>query len=104
VEERAFALFTERGMHRTRDRTGMLILISELEHRVVILGDVGIHEHVGDAGWQAHVDHIVQSIKRGQTAQGVVEVIERLEAAHAEHLPPRPDDTNELPNLIVGDG
>jgi putative membrane protein len=104
VEEQAFRLFAERGLHQTRDRTGMLILISKLEHRVTILGDAGIHEHVGDEGWDAHVAHIVQAIKRGELARGVVEVIERLGALHAEHLPPRPDDTNELPDVIVGDG
>jgi putative membrane protein len=104
VEERAFQLFAERGLHQTRDRTGMLILISELEHRVMILGDLAIHEHVGDEGWEAHVAHVVQAIKRGELATGVVEVVERLGAVHAQHLPRRPDDSNELPNVIVGDG
>jgi putative membrane protein len=104
VEERAFQLFAERGLHQTRDRTGMLILISELEHRVLILGDVAIHEHVGDEGWEAHVAHIVQAIKRGELVRGVVEVVERLGAVHAQHLPRRPDDSNELPDVIVGDG
>ncbi len=104
VEERAFQLFAERGLHQTRDRTGMLILISELEHRVMILGDVAIHEHVGDEGWEAHVAHIVQAIKRGELVRGVVEVVDRLGAVHAQHLPPRPDDSNELPDVIFGDG
>jgi putative membrane protein len=104
VEERAFQLFAERGLHQTRDRTGMLLLISELEHRVMILGDSAIHEQVGDEGWEVHVAHIVQAIKRGELATGVVEVIERLGAVHAQHLPRRPDDSNELPDVIVGDG
>jgi putative membrane protein len=103
VQRRAFALFSERGLHRTRDASGMLILVSELEHKVVLLGDRGIHANVGDAGWKAHVDHIVTAIRRGDTAQGIVDVIERLSAVHAEHLTTRPDDENELSNAVLRD-
>lgn len=101
VKRRAFALFAERGLYRTRDASGMLILVSELEHRVVLLGDRGIHEKVGDAGWQAHVDHIIAAIRRGDTAQGIVDVIERLSALHAEHMAARPDDRDELSNSVL---
>jgi putative membrane protein len=101
VERRAFELFSARGLHATRDRTGMLILVSELEHRVVILGDRAIHERVGTAGWQAHVDHIVAAIHRGDAVSGILEVVERLDRAHAELLPVGAGDTNELPDDIV---
>jgi putative membrane protein len=101
AERRALALFAERGLTATRDRTGMLILVSELERRVVILGDRGIHERVGDAGWRAHVDHVVAAIHRGQAARGLLDVIERLGATHAELNPVRAGDTNELPDDVI---
>ena len=101
AERRALELFAAHGLTRTRDRTGMLILVSELEHRVVILGDRGIHERVGDAGWRDHVDHVIAAIRRGEPARGLLDVIERLGAAHAEQNPARKDDTNELPDEIV---
>jgi putative membrane protein len=101
VERRALELFAARGLTRTRDRTGMLILVSELERRVVILGDRGIHERVGDAGWRDHVDHVIAAIRRGEATRGLLEVIERLGAVHAALNPRRPDDTNELPDEIV---
>ncbi len=103
VEQRAFALFSERGLHRTQQRSGMLILVSELEHRVVILGDSAIHEKVGASGWQEHVAHIIKSIKAGQAARGLVEVIERLGQLHGELLPVLEGDTNELPDQVVRD-
>jgi putative membrane protein len=103
VERRALELFGSRGLTRTRDRTGMLILLSELEHRVVILGDRGIHERVGDAGWKEYVDHIVAAIRRGEAARGLLEVIELLGKKHAELDPVRPGDTNELPDGVVRD-
>ena len=101
AERRAFELFAANGLTRTRDRTGMLILISELEHRVVILGDRGIHERVGDAGWQDHVNHLIAAIQRREAASGLLDVIERLGVAHAERNPARADDANELPDEIV---
>jgi putative membrane protein len=101
VERRALELFAAHGLTRTRDRTGMLILLSELEHRVVILGDRGIHERVGDAGWKDHVDHVIFAIQRGEPARGLLDVIERLGAAHGERNPAAKDDMNELPDEIV---
>jgi putative membrane protein len=101
VERRALELFSSRGLTRTRDRTGMLILVSELERRVVILGDRGIHERVGDAGWREHVDHVIEAIHDGELTRGLLEVIERLGAAHAASNPIRADDANELPDDVV---
>ncbi len=36
---RAFQLFAERGLYGTKGRTALLIFVSELERRVVLLGD-----------------------------------------------------------------
>ena len=101
VAARAFQLFAERGVHHTREETGMLLVLSELEHKVVLLGDRGIDQRVGSAGWQKHVDHIIQRIHEGRAADGVLEVIQELETLLAEHVPVRPGDVNELPNAVI---
>jgi putative membrane protein len=101
VRANAFRIFAERGVYRTRDATGVLILVSELEHRAVILGDRGVHGVVGDAGWQAHVAHLVQRIREGKGADGVIEVLERLSALLERGVPRKADDTDELPNTVV---
>ncbi len=100
VERRAHEEFLIREIFATRDRTGVLLLLSELEQKVVILGDAGIHARVQSAGWQQHVSHIVSAIRAGRPADGVCEVIEALGATFAVALPPRPDDRNELPNTV----
>jgi putative membrane protein len=101
VEEHAFALFTRRGLHRTRGRTGVLILLSELERRAVILGDEGIHARLGDEGWKSHVDRIVAAIRGGRAAAGLVEVLGELAAVLAEIAPPEAQNDNELPNAVL---
>ena len=101
VAARAFQLFAQRGVHHTRDETGMLLVLSELEHKVVLLGDRGIDQRLGSAGWQKHVDHVIQRIHEGRAADGVLEVIQELEVLLAEHVPVRPNDVNELPNTVI---
>lgn len=99
AEQRAQLELIEHGVLSTRDRTGVLILLCELEHRVVILGDQGIHAHV-QQGWQGHVDRIVEAIRRGRAADGVCEVVAALGSVLAEHLPPRAENTDELSNAV----
>ncbi|NOQ41669.1 MAG: hypothetical protein GQ563_04115, partial [Desulfuromusa sp.] len=52
VKEKALVSFLEQGLHETRDRTGILILISLFEHRVQVLADSGINEKVPEHTWE----------------------------------------------------
>jgi putative membrane protein len=101
VQARAFSVFAERGLHRTRDHTGLLILLSELEHGVVILGDSGIHELVGESGWRDHVERIVKRVREGKAAQGIIECLDALEPLLAQKAPRREGDANELENRVL---
>jgi putative membrane protein len=103
VLRRAHAEFLAHSVFATRDRTGILILLSELEHQVVILGDAGIDAHVEQDGWQAHVDRIVASIRNGDPGSGVCDVIAALGEVLAAKLPVRADDQNELENRVRQD-
>jgi putative membrane protein len=100
VERRAREAFLEHALFATRERTGVLILISELEHRVAILGDEGINAHVRAEGWHAHVERIVAAVQSGRAAEGICEVIAAIGAVLTEHLPARVDDTDELDNRV----
>jgi len=103
VSDRVKQLFIERGVTETRDRSGVLILLSALERRVEILGDRGIHEHVGTEAWQAMVSELAQAIRGGAAADGLAKIIERLGRELSSRFPARPDDTNELPNQVLTD-
>jgi len=94
--------FFEHGVYATRDRTGVLIFLSALEHRVVILGDEGIHQRLQDPGWGELVSVLIAAIKQGRAADGVCDVVTRLGETLARDAPVRDDDTNELPNEVRG--
>jgi putative membrane protein len=101
VHQRALRLFTEQGITETRDRSGLLIMLSELEQRVILLGDSGLHTHVGDPGWEEYVERIVTGIKAGAAGSAVLSVLEELSDTLATHFPARADDTNELSNEVI---
>lgn len=100
VDRRARLAFAEHAVFDTRDRSGVLIMIAELERRVVILGDSGIHKRMPTEGWKAHVDHIVTAIRAGRAEQGICETLRALGEVLTAEFPVRPDDVNELPNAV----
>jgi putative membrane protein len=100
VDNKAKQVFMDHGLTETRDRSGVLILVSELEHRVEILADRGIHEVVGNQGWENEVNGILRAIRDGNPTSGLVEAVEHIGARLAQSFPPRPDDVNELTDHV----
>jgi len=101
VEARAAQMFTEHAVFDTRDHSGVLIFISELEHLVVMLGDRGIHARLQTEGWQRHVNRIIAAIRDGRAGDGVCQVLDELDQVLGEAFPRRADDQNELSNRVV---
>jgi len=101
VQARAFQLFAERGLQGTRGRTALLIFVSELERRVVFLGDRTLHDQVGQQGWDEHVARLLQHIRAGHARAGLLEALEQLGPQLARVAPRHADDENELPDAVV---
>jgi putative membrane protein len=100
TEGRAHQTMIEHGVTETRDRSGILIYVSELEHRVVIVGDTGIFSRLGADPWGDYVKQIVAAIREGKAAEGLLQVLAEMGEQLAKHFPAREDDENELPNAI----
>jgi putative membrane protein len=101
TREATFFEFYSRGLYRTRESNGILIFLSCLERRVVVLGDRGIHEKLGDQHWDEVRDRIIRGIRAGKPREGICAAIASCGAALATHFPHRPDDINELPNGVI---
>jgi putative membrane protein len=101
VNARAFQLFAERGLHGTRGRTALLVFVSELERRVVILGDRSLHDEVGQHGWDEYVALLLKHIRAGQARVGLLAVLEQLAPRLASVAPRAADDVNELPDAVL---
>ncbi len=94
--------FFELGLTSTRDRTGILLYVSLLEHQVVVLADRGIDEPVEPGTWDAVVERILDGIRSGRAEDGLCEAIERCADVLAARFPRRADDVNELPDRPRG--
>ena len=101
VEEAAVTRFFLEGLHRTRDETGVLIFISVFEHRVWVLADRGIDARVEKDQWEKPVRTIVGGIKQRRQAEAICEAVKMIGEILSRHFPVKPDDTDELPDLIV---
>jgi len=99
--------FRRLGMHATRDRNGVLLLIAPARRQVVVLGDEAIHAHVGDAFWTEIAARVSTHFHEGRFTQGVVEAIDAIGEALARHFPigsEADSNPNELPDTIdLGD-
>ena len=101
VHLRSLAAFTAHGLHYTKAHTGILILTSLLEHRVIVLADKGINEKVAAGTWDEVVLILTTSLKTGNACDGFCKAIERCGEILATHFPRQADDTDELPNRLV---
>jgi putative membrane protein len=104
VWERACAKFYELGVHRTRDRSGVLVYVSLLEKKCVVLPDVGVLESISDAKWKELAYTVERSVsERGVGSRGVdafAKSIEAMAPVLGSALPRRADDENELPDIV----
>ncbi|MEA5113398.1 MAG: hypothetical protein VB050_05160 [Geobacteraceae bacterium] len=101
VRERAVRAFYEKGLYRTRDETGVLILISLLEHKVWILGDRGIDRKIPEKDWLALAGELSDGIREGQSCKALCSVIASCGEELAKHFPRKADDIDELENDLI---
>ena len=101
VEEAAVTQFFDQGLYRTRDQTGVLVLISVFEHRVWMLADRGINAKVQQNQWDDIVTMITAGIKQQRAADAICAAVEKIGALLEAHFPIKPNDSNELNNLII---
>ena len=98
---RAKALFRRLGMHRTRQRNGVLVYLALDDHKLAIVGDEAIHARVGEGYWVGVRDTLVQHLRTGSAGEAVVRVVEDLGHVLRQHFPRSPGDApGDLPNQV----
>lgn len=102
VRLRAQQAFYQHGLQQTKGRTGILIFISLLEHRVQVLADAGINDRVPPGTWEEVVGGIVGGIRSGQPTDAICAAIVRCGELLSEKCPVGPDaNPNELPDRLI---
>ena len=101
VHARAMRAFVEEEVFSTRERTGILLFVSMMEHRIEVLGDTGINQKVTADDWIDVVAHIRDGIRKNKLVDGLVEAIELCGALlERKDVEIRDDDSDELSNEV----
>lgn len=102
VRLRAERAFAQHGVGQTRERTGVLLLVSLLERQVSLWPDRALRERVPAQEWEPVVAAIVPLLSAGNLADGLCVGIDHCGRILADRLPPRPgDNPDELPNRVI---
>lgn len=93
-------IFQELGMHETKDRNGVLILLSVDRREFAIIGDEGIDKVVSEDFWETERDLLQRHFRKGEFAAGLALAIEQVGTKLRKFFPYTGDDMNELPDEI----
>jgi putative membrane protein len=102
VRRRAAEQFMAKNLHRTRERTGVLIFVSLAERMAELIADEGIAAQVDRHVWDQAMAALIAGLKRGEPAAGFAAAIGLCADVLAERFPVGPgDNPNELPDAVV---
>lgn len=93
-------IFQELGMHKTRDRNGVLILLEVDRREFAIIGDEGIDKVVPQNFWDEERDLMRGYFQKRQFTEGIVAAIDQVGEKLIAFFPYLCDDENELPDSI----
>ncbi len=103
IRAQAVREFYRHGLDKTRDKTGVLLLIALEDNAFYILGDSGINEKVSQGYWDVHSTILTTDFASGRLIDGICFFVGSIGNKLSEYFPRRDDDTNELPDdVIVG--
>ncbi|MBL8074495.1 MAG: TPM domain-containing protein [Nitrospira sp.] len=102
VRLRAERAFTKYAVSQTRERTGVLIMVSLLEHQIYVLADQSITQRVPSERWSSVVEAAVSRLTTGDIVGGLCQGIQACGTLLAEVYPSRSgDNPDELSNELV---
>ena len=102
VRLRAERAFAQHALSQTRERTGVLIMVSLLEHQIYVLADQPLFQRVSVERWSRVVEAAVVRLKTGDIVGGLCQSIQMCAVLLAEVCPGHPgDNPDELSNELI---
>jgi len=99
--DEAQKVFEKLDMHKTESRNGVLIFLRLKSKEVAVIGDEGIHQHVGTAFWEAVKDEIIRNIQSHTLTEGIVKGVHVVGKQLSKFFPPSDENPNELSNEVT---
>jgi len=99
VEQYAQSLFLEREIFATKNRTGILFMISLFERKIVILPDTGLHKQLPEQTLKTIIATMAPHLKRRNIDQALAAGLEKLSQMLGESV--KGSSENELQDTII---
>lgn len=93
--------FHRLGMQKTKDRTGVLLLLLLSERKFEIIADEGIHKKVEEGTWDRIAASMASHFKQGNFTQGICDAVDAVGNELGKHFPREAGDRDELPNDVI---
>jgi uncharacterized membrane protein len=103
VLDRAAWIFGKLGMHKTKERNGVLFYLAVRDRKFAIIGDAGINAKVPAGFWDDVKEMLAKNFADGKFTEGLSEGIILAGRHLKEHFPHQKDDVNELSDEISFD-
>ena len=101
AKEIAVKEFHKLGMHKTEDKTGVLLYIIFEERSFEIVADEGINSKIDESKWNIITNHLITEFKNNSFKLGIIKCLDEIKNVLHTEFPINPDDKNELPNDII---
>ncbi|MBS2132106.1 TPM domain-containing protein (plasmid) [Burkholderia thailandensis] len=101
ARERAIEVFSQLRVWDTEHNNGVLIYVLLADRAVEIVADRGVHEKVGETGWQAICAPMETAFRQAAYRDGAVKGIQAVAQHLTTHYPAIGPNRDELPDAPV---
>ncbi len=99
-KEVALKTFYALNMHKTKDKTGVLLFILVEDKKLEIIADSGINEKVEKNVWENFVFELSTYFIQNKFKEGIIVELEKIGNLLSQHFPQKENDIDELSNEI----
>ena len=100
VNSRAFEVFQQLELYKTKNRIGVLIYLAVKDQKIAIIGDEGIHKVVPENFWNNTLAEIISLLKKGNNLEALEHGVKEIGRKLQEFFPCTDDNKNELSNEL----
>ena len=102
VQDEAAQWFLREEVFNTKNRTGLLIFISEFERSAFILADKGLLKVLPESRWALLGKQLADDFSQMSAGESFLKALEEIDRELSSHFPFAGDDKNELSNRVRG--
>jgi putative membrane protein len=97
----AAAEFLALELHRTVERTGVLIFVALREHYIEIISDTAVSQQIPDEEWSRIIQRMRPHFVSGQATEALLTGVQLSGEALARHFPPGSTNLNQVSDKVV---